>query len=197
MPLHVPEPPRQVVDTVQSTFQAMIKTGSVRLPELRNPPGQLALAQPHQIFSLGLADLAAGKGLEAAKPTGWRYLVQAGENSLASAETAVTPATSEHVFSAFNSGRLVASTVEAIRTAQGLPEVGRGSFELRLLRVPALYFTALWMHGAQQNDDVLIPLEPSPGVATGKPVPAAPLLQDLASKAKSIPAVGPTDRTGG
>ena len=91
MPLHVPEPPRQVVDTVQSTFQAMIKTGSVRLPELRNPPGQLALAQPHQIFSLGLADLAAGKGLEAAKPTGWRYLVQAGENSLASACSSVTP----------------------------------------------------------------------------------------------------------
>ena len=46
MPLHVPEPPRQVVDTVQSTFQTMIKTGSVRLPELRNLPGTLALAQP-------------------------------------------------------------------------------------------------------------------------------------------------------
>ena len=196
MPLHAPEPPRQVVDTVQSTFQAMIKTGSVRLPELRNPPGQLALAQPHQIFSLGLADLAAGKGLEAAKSTGWRYLVQAGENSLASAETAVTPAGSQHVFSAFNSGRLVASTVEAIRTAQGLPQVGQGSFELRLLRVPALYFTALWMHGAQ-GTDVLIPLEPSPGVATGKPVPAAPLLQELTSKAKAVPVAGPADRTGG
>ena len=197
MPLHTPEPPRQVVDTVQSSFQAMIKTGSVRLPELRHPPGTLALAQPHQIFSLGLADLATGKGLEAARSTGWRYLVQAGENSLASAETAVSPAGSEHVFSAFNSGRLVTSTVEAIRTAQGLPQVGQGNFELRLLRVPALYFTALWMHSAQGTDDVLIPLAPSPGVATGKPVPAAPLLQDLASKAKSIPAVGPTDRTGG
>jgi len=197
MPLHVPEPPRQVVDTVQSTFQTMIKTGSVRLPELRNQPGTLALAQPHQIFSLGLADLAAGKGLEAAKPTGWRYLVQSGENALASAETAVTPAGAEHVFSAFNSGRLVASTVEAIRTAQGLPHVSQGSFELRLLRVPALYFTALWMHGAQGTDDILIPLDPSPGVTTGKPVPAATLLPELASKAKSIPAVGPTDRSGG
>ena len=197
MPLHVPEPPRQVVDTVQSTFQTMIKTGSVRLPELRNVPGTLALAQPHQIFSLGLTDLAAGKGLDAATPTGWRYLVQSGDNALASAETAVTPAGPEHVFSAFNSGRLVASTVEAIRTAQGLPQMVQGSFELRLLRVPALYFSALWMHGAQGTDDVLIPLEPSPGVATGKPVPAAPLLQELASKAKSIPAVGPADRTGG
>src|SRR5271157_1264528 len=113
MPLHAPEPPRQVVETVQSTFRAMIEKGSVRLPVLRNPPGTLALAQPHQIFSLGLADLVAGRGLEAAKPTGWRYLVQSGENALASAETAVTPAGPEHVFSALNSGRLVASTVEA------------------------------------------------------------------------------------
>ena len=197
MPLLAPEPPRQVVDTVQSTFQAMIKTGSVRLPELRNPPGTLALAQPHQIFSLGLADLSAGKGLEAAKPTGWRYLVQSGENALASAETAVTPAGSEHVFSAFNSGSLVASTVEAIRTAQGLPQVSQGSFELRLLRVPALYFTALWAHAAQGTNDVLIPLASSPGVATGKPVPAASLLQELASKAKAVPAVAASDRSGG
>ena len=197
MPLHAPEPPRQVVDTVQSTFQAMITTGSVRLPELRNAPGTLTLAQPHQIFSLGLADLAAGKGLEAAKSTGWRYLVQSGDNALASAETAVTPAGPGHVFSAFNSGPLVASTVQAIRTAQGHPQVSQGSFELRLLRVPALYFTALWMHGAQATDDVLIPLDPSPGVATGKPVPAAPLLQELASKAKAIPAALPPDRSGG
>ena len=95
MPLIAPEPPRQVVETVQSTFRATIETGSVRLPVLRNPPGTLALAQPHQIFSLGLADLVAGKGLGAAKSTGWRYLVQSGENALASAETAVTPAGSE------------------------------------------------------------------------------------------------------
>jgi hypothetical protein len=197
MPLQAPEPPRQVVETVQSTFRAMIDTGSVRLPALRNPPGPLALAQPHQIFSLGLADLAAGRGLEAAKSTGWRYLVHAGENPVASAETSVAPTGSEHVFSAFNSGPLVASTVEAIRMVQGLPQVSRGTFEMRLLRVPALYFTALWVHGAQATDDVLVPLEPSPGVVTGKPVPAAPLLQELASKAKSVPAVGPTDRTGG
>lgn len=197
MPLNAPEPPRQVVDVVQSTFQAMVKTGSVRLPELRNTPGTLALAQPHQMFSLGLADLVGGRELEAAKPTGWRYLVQSGENALASAETAVTPAGSDHVFSAFNAGPLVASTVEAIRTAQGLPQVSQGSFELRLLRVPALYFTALWMHGATGTGDVLIPLDPSPGVATGQPFPAATLLPELAAKAKSIPSAGPPDRSGG
>jgi hypothetical protein len=170
----------------------MVETGNIHVPALRTAPGPLSLAQPHQIFSLGLADLASGKGLEAAKPTGWRYLVQSGENALASAETAGTPAGPEHVFSAFNSGRLVASTAEAIRTAQRLPHPKQGSFEPRLLRVPGLYFTAVWVHDTQGGDDLLIPLEPSPGVATGKPVPAAELLKELASKAQAI-----ADRSGG
>jgi hypothetical protein len=169
----------------------MRETGNIRLPVLRTAPGPLSLAQPHQIFSLGLTDLVSGRGLEAAKPTGWRHLVQSGENALASAETALTPAGSDHVFSAFNSGRLVASTVEAIRTAQQLPRVKQGSFELRLLRVPGLYFTAVWLRDTQGTDDLLIPLEPSPGVATGKPVPAAPLLKELTSKAQAV-----ADRSG-
>ena len=58
MPLLVPEPPRQVVETVQSTFRTMRETGNIRLPVLRTAPGPLSLAQPHQIFSLGLTDLA-------------------------------------------------------------------------------------------------------------------------------------------
>jgi hypothetical protein len=192
MQLRVPEPPRQVVETVQSTFRKMVETGDIHVPVLRTAAGPLSLTQPHQIFSLGLSDLASGKGLEAAKPTGWRYLVQSGENALASAETAVTPAGPEHVFSAFNSGRLVASTVEALRTAQQLPHAKQRSFEPRLLRVPGLYFTAVWLHDTQGADDLLIPLEPSPGVATGKPVPAAQLLKELASKAQEA-----ADRSGG
>lgn len=197
MPLLVPEPPRQVAETIQSTFRSMIESGNIRLPVLRTATGPLTLAQPHQIFSLGLADLVAGKGLAAAKPTGWRYLVQSGETALASAETALTPTGPEHVFSAFNSGRSVTSTAEAIRAVQALPEMGQSSFELRLLHVPGLYFTALWVHGGQAANDLLVPLDPSPGVATGKPVPAEPLLKELAAKAHEASTVGPADRTGG
>jgi hypothetical protein len=197
MPLYAPDPPRQIIDTVQSAFRASIETRTVRLPTLRAATGELTLAQPHQIFSLGLADLAGGKGLEAAKPTGWRYLVQAGGNTLAAAETALAPAGEEHVFSAFNSGRLVASTVEAIRTVQALPQVSQAYFELRLLRIPGLYFTALWVHDPKGTDDLLVPLDPSPDLTTGQPVPAASLLPQLAAKAKSAAAVGPGDRSGG
>jgi hypothetical protein len=198
MPLHVPQVPQQAAQTVQSAFQAHVEQGKLRLPSLRNATGPLELTQPHPIFNLDLADLAAGKGLEAAKPAGWRYLVQQGDNVLASAETALAPTGTEHVFSSFNEGGFVKSTAEAIRTAYALPQVNQGQFELRLLRVPALYVMALWIHDPGKNSDVLVPLEPSPtDLPAGKPVPAAQLLDELRAKAHAVPHLGPGDRTGG
>ena len=193
MPLLAPEPPSQAAEIVHSTFRTFAENGTFRTPALRNATGPLQLTQPHQAFTLGLADLVAGKGLEAATPTGWRYLVQQGDKTLASAETALTGTAPEHVFAAINEGRFVASTADAIRTARALPEVSKGNFELRLLRVPGLYFTAVWLHGAQGTSDVLVPLDEM----AGKPVPAAQLLKDLASKAHAAAAVGPADRSGG
>lgn len=198
MSLLAPEPSPQVAETVQSAFRAFVEKGNLRSPALRKATGPLQLTEPHQIFTLGLTDLVDGKGLEAAKPTGWRYLVQEGDNVLASAETALTERGSEHIFSAFNEGRFVSSTAAAIRTARRLPEVTQGHFELRLLRVPGLYVTAVWLHEAKGIGDVLVPLEPSPTELTaGQPIPAARLLQELASKAPAAAAVGPADRSGG
>lgn len=151
----------------------------------RNPTGPLQLTQPHQVFTLGLSDLAGGRGLEAAKPSGWRYLVQEGDNALAAAGTVATGSGNEYVFSSFNEGRFVTSTAEAIQAAQAIPEVSRGDFELRLFHVPGLHVMALWLHDVKGNaSDLLVPLEPSPvDTPAGQPVPATALLQELASKA--------------
>ncbi len=198
MTLLAPEPPHQAAEAVQSTFRAFAENGAFRSPALRNATGPLQLTEPQQVFTLGLDDLVADRGLAAAKPTGWRYLVQEGDKVLATAETATTGPGGDHVFSAFNEGRLVASNADAIRTARALPEVSRGRFELRLLRVPGLYVTALWIHEAQGVGDLLVPLAPSPVSApAGRPIPAARLLEELASKARPAATVGPADRSGG
>lgn len=198
MALRAPEPPYQAAETVQSTVRTFAENRAFKSPALRNATRPLQLTEPHQVFTLGLADLVAGKGLEAAKPTGWRYLVQEGDSVLASAETVLAGPGNDHVFSAFNEGRLVAATADAIRTARGLPEVNQGDFELRLLSVPGLYFTAVWAHEPQGARDVLLPLAPSPVDApAGHPVPASRLLEELALKARPAAAVGPADRTGG
>jgi hypothetical protein len=136
------------------------------------------------VFTLGLHDLVAGRDLEASKSTGWLFLVQEGDKDIASAEAVPTGTGDEHVFSAFNEGRFVASTADAIRTARGLPEVSQDDFEPRILRVPGLYVTALWLHKAVGTGDLLVPLAPSPVDAqAGQPVPASRLLEELRYKA--------------
>ena len=192
MALLAPSPPDQAAEAVQSTFRALAEHRTFRSPGLRKATGPLQLVEPHQVFTLVLHDLVAGRGLEAAKSTGWLYLVQEGDKVLASAEAVRTGTGDEHVFSAFNEGPFVASTADAIRTARGLPEVSREGFELRLLRVPGLYVTALWLHKAVGTGDLLVPLAPSPlNAPAGTPVPASRLLEELKYKA------GHADRSGG
>ena len=195
MALIAARPPQQALDTVHSTFLNLSKNQAFRTPALRNATGPLQLAEPHQVFTLGLTDLAAGKGLDAAKPTGWRYLVQQGDNVLASAETVAGPR-GEQVFSAFNESRFVDSSAKAIRAVGASPEVAQGGFELRLLDVPGLYVQALWFHETQGKGDLLQPLAPSPVETPGdKPAPAAVLLKELAAKAQAP--IEAADRTGG
>jgi hypothetical protein len=196
MALIAPKPPRQAMDAVRTTFLELNKNRAFKSPALRSATGPLQLTEPHEVFTLGLTDLVAGKGLDAAKPTGWRYLVQEDDKVLASAESVAVGPANEHVFSAFNEGSFVASSASAIRAVREIPEVEQGSFELRLLNVPGLYVLALWLHSVQGKDDLLVPLAPSPVEApAGKPVPATVLLKELADKAR-IP-IEAADRTGG
>ena len=171
-------------EAVQSTFQAFAEHRTFKSPALSKATGPLQLAEPLQVFTLGLDDLAAGRNLQATKSTGWLFLVQEGDQTLASAEVVPTGRGDEQVFSALNEGRFVRSIADAIRTARALPEVNQDDFEPRLLRVPALYVTALWLHKAVGGGDLLVPLAPSPvNTPAGRPVPASQLIEELRYKA--------------
>lgn len=205
MSLRIPTPPASAADAARTAFQAAVGARAFRLPALRNATGPLELAHPHQVFNLGLDDLTAGRGLAAARPVGWRYLVHDGGNAVAAAETVPSGPGDSHVFSAFNEGGFVGSTAEAIRAAEQLPETQQGDFELRLLHVPALHVMALWLHTAKDGGgqeatpgDLLIPLAPSPvQTPAGRPAPAEALLQELTSSASAGAGdAGPDDTSG-
>jgi hypothetical protein len=197
MPLLAPNPPDQAARSVQSKIAELAANPRLGIPALRNVTGQLQLTEPHQVFILGLDDLVAGRGLDAAKPTGWRYLIQQGDNVLASAETVRGGGVDTHVFAAFNEGRFVGSTAEAIRTARRLPELQTAKFELRLLQVPALHVMAVWLHSGTGTGDLLVPLAPSPlDTPAGGPVPAARLLTELVAKARALGSSEHDDRIG-
>ena len=197
MPVTQRDPPTEVREAVQAALQHFARIPEAQLHALAGTrPSELALTVPHPVFSLGLSDLTATGALTATRPTGWRYLLRQGDEVVASAATSATRAGDEQ-FSHFNQGPFVASTTVALATANGLPETQDRSFELRLLNVPALFTMALWLH-ADGDNDVLIPLNPSPdGIESNRPYSADVLLRLLAEKARQIPPLESDDKRGG
>lgn len=181
MPLHLPDPPPGVLDKVRSKLHAFADGSKFSTKALRGArKGQLDLSTPHQIFTMGLDDITTGAGLDRAQPAGWRYLIEDGGQLIASAESTLAP-DGTHEVSQFTEGPFVAETDKAVKAVRKLPQLEAAGFELRLLRIPALYVMALWLHAPAT--DLLVPLAPSPIRKEGKPIPAVEFLADLSELA--------------
>ena len=87
MSLRVPDPPYASVAALHNSLKALAERGQFGArPQRKSRGEQLSATLPHQVFVLGLADAADG-AIERAKPTGWRYLLEADEEVVASGET--------------------------------------------------------------------------------------------------------------
>ncbi|MEV0566772.1 hypothetical protein [Dactylosporangium sp. NPDC050588] len=189
MPLHLPDPPSGAHDHVKSRLHTLAAHGGLHTKALRGARAdQLDLSTPHQVFTLGADDIAAGGGLDRAEPAGWRYLVESAGQVVASAETMPAPDGTQR-FANVNEGPFVDATDKAMKVVRKLPKLEAAGFELRLLRVPSLYLTALWLHSPAE--DLLVPLQPSPIGKEGKSMSAAEFLSDLAEYARSRPSLPP------
>jgi hypothetical protein len=199
MPLDAPEPTAGESDVVRQAVYTFAENRRFRTEALRSARADaLTVTDPHQVFNLQLDDLRSGAGLNAAKPTGWRYLVREGDRVLAAAESVSDPAGEGPVFSQFNEGPFVPATAGALAVAGSDRRVVDRRFTPRLLHIPALHAMALWLHPDDaDDDDLLVPLAPFPlDVQTGVATPAAPLLRQLAELAATIPD-DPDGRQGG
>jgi hypothetical protein len=199
MPLDAPEPTAGESDVVRQAVYTFAENRRFRTEGLRSARADaLTVTDPHQVFNLQLDDLRSGADLNAAKPTGWRYLVREGDRVLAAAESMSDPAGEGPVFSQFNEGPFVPATAGALAVAGSDRRVVDRRFTPRLLHIPALHAMALWLHPDDaDDDDLLVPLAPFPlDVQTGVATPAAPLLRQLAELAATIPD-DPDGRQGG
>ena len=105
-----------------------------------------------------------------------------GERAIASAELA------DHAdgpgFEA-NEGPYIGSTAAAIARAEEDPELADGHYEVRVLRIPALYFMGIWLKNEQGRPDVVIPLDPAPSAhEAGRKYFTEELLPLLADRAR-------------
>jgi hypothetical protein len=146
-------------------------------------PSALALAVPHDVYTVGLGDLSEGATLDAATVVGRRFLVMEGDRPIAAAELA-----DQEKGTGFqlNEGPFVEATAAAIEHAESDPDLAGDDYEVRLLRIPAIYFTGLWLKSEQRDADVVIPLDPAPSpLEAGRTYTAAETLSALAELART------------
>ena len=150
-------------------------------------PEELQHSEPHPVYVATLDDLAAGKLLADAKQTGWRYLLAQNDEVVAEAElTEGRPAAKatkgakgkELAFAGLTHGPFTGATVDGLHAAERLPQVEKADYELRLLKVPAVYLVALWLHGG--NEDLLVPIgQPPAGLKKNRAYTEAGVIRAL------------------
>ena len=159
--LHTPPIPEAALGAVEAGLGDLIARpgyGGARMLT-RADASALSLAVPHDVYTVGLDDLAREEGLAGAKCVGRRFLVLDGDEPVASAELRDPDAGTGFVAT---EGPFVRETAVAVADAERMPEVNGGEYELRLLRMPSAYLMALWLRDRQGEADLLIPLAPAP-----------------------------------
>ena len=148
MPLRIVEPPLAARESLRRALDAIVE---------RSPgTGDLELGDLHGIYGLTVAELDAGLALDTARLLGWRCLARLRGQVVASAEVDADDTGLAHV----DQGPLARSTAGSIEEMRARPEVEQGSFEIRLLRIPALYLVALWLKDLGGPGDLFEPLSP-------------------------------------
>lgn len=189
MTLHTPTLSESALQTIQQGVDRL-----ARRPEYGDralggaDPEKLAVAVPHDVYTLGLEELSEGKGLEAAESVGRRVLIMDDDRPIAAAE--LPDAKGGGGFAA-TEGPFTETTALAVQEVERWPVVKKGEYDLRVLRLPALYLMALWLKDRDGDADLLVPLDPAPtGIEAGKGYSAGELLGELQDRARARPQPG-------
>jgi hypothetical protein len=169
--VRLPEPPEPAGEVIDSALSSLTDAGEYRLRTLRGKRADaITRAQPHPVYVLGLEDIVGGRGLDAARQTGWRYLLREQDSAVAAAEVAIDRRSGALTFAGINAGPFVSSTAEALGPGISRLDTEPGDWVIRFLRIPALYLCALWLHEETANQERIYPLAPAPDyVQAGRP----------------------------
>lgn len=196
--------PKEVADAVNAGLDRMHTLKAFSTPLLAQRISQtrkLAIApsaplptQALPVYTLGLNDLADGKGFTAAIQTGWRYLVRHDNEIVASAD-AIVGHGREPQFAQVSEGPLVAGLDSALQAANLDKSLEKGEYEVRLLIAPALYVVALWFVDKAKGQDLAMPINPArEPLVPNKLMKESELLAVLHEAAIIVRAAQPPDR---
>jgi hypothetical protein len=106
---------------------------------------RINLSQPLPVYRLGLDELQGPESLDKAQHVGWRYLVERpGGGSAAYADVKETSG-EEPRFASLSQNRNAARLSQAAHLAERVAKDLRDDCEARILDVPALYISTIWL----------------------------------------------------
>jgi hypothetical protein len=214
MALGISQPPDAAVQALRDGLAALAQRGEFTTRALRKVrPEQVAASVPHPVYNLG-ARSAAGGTLDDAEVTGWRFLLTADTDVMASAETRIvsSPAdrggAGEQAFAQVTDGPFVRGTVDAVAVAGDAAGQRPERYELRLLHVPAIYLMAVWLHAPDAGDssgdagdrptDLYVPIAPAPaGIEANRAYEADEFRRAVVPLAAAVPPPEADERRGG
>lgn len=113
--------------------------------ELALGGAEINLSQPIPVYRLGLDDLTGPDSLGKAVQVGWRYLLEnVAGGGAGYADVKETPE-SNAKFSSLSQNRNAERLMEAAHLAQKVADEIPGDCEARILDVPAVYTSAVWL----------------------------------------------------
>lgn len=123
-------------------------------------PAKVNMVTTLPVYNLGLSDVTAKRGLSSAVQTGWRSLLGTDAEVYAASDVH-TNATSSPVFAQINTGPFVKGLDQALKSAHSDAHFGIAKYEVRVLSIPALYVTALWLVD-NSGKAMIVPVDPCP-----------------------------------
>lgn len=161
-----PGPPRGT-EIVERAVRDLMKSGPTSFSAAPDAsPGQVS--QPIRRFLLKLGDITDDDFLKRATPIGWRYLIIS-QGPIAVGDVKETESGAA-TFDSLIHGRIAERLVSAAELAADKYGADQKSFDVRILEIPAIYMSALWLHGPQ---DIFIPFLEG-GASDAQPVREAP-----------------------
>lgn len=106
--------------------------------------GAVDISRPLPVFRLGLDDLTEPDALDRAEFVAWRYLIEGAGLGAGMADVGEAPG-GDTVFGSLARNEQADFLLEATHLAQSVADGTSQDCDVRLLQVPSLYATALWL----------------------------------------------------
>ncbi|TVT38607.1 hypothetical protein FNT36_20730 [Hymenobacter setariae] len=132
---------------------------------------QLTVSFPQDVYSMGIDEIIEGKSLDGAHHLGVRVLLSNSLNEAYSAAEVSYKGKQPSLRTIDSSPFLeyiISGIIRFVNDGRVRVAFARADLEPRLLRIPALYITALWFHGSSYDNgvtssdiDLIIPVGPT------------------------------------